>query len=158
MARCGRKPVLDEFKRREILAILAVGGSRRVAATYVGCSVTTIQNTADRDPEFAEQLRRKEFQSEIGYLENIRSAARDERYWRAAAWALERLNPERYGRRSPDAITIDQVKELLAQFAEVIVEEVPVPVFRKNVLKRLDAISGGLRGTPKKPRTTAHEV
>ena len=64
MAKCGRRPVLDEIKRREILAILAVGGSRRVAAKYVGCAVSTIQNTADRDPQFAAQLHRMEYQSD----------------------------------------------------------------------------------------------
>ena len=152
MARRGKLPALDEIKKAEILAILAVGGSRRVAAKYVGCATSTIQNTADRDPRFAEELRKKEFHSEIGYLQNIRNAARNERYWRAAAWALERLNPERYGRRGPDAITIDQVTELLAQFAEMIIEEVPVPLFRKNVLKRLDAISGQLKEASKKTK------
>ena len=141
----GRKPVLDGYKRREILAILAIGGSRRVAAKYVGCAVSTIQNTANRDPKFAEQLRQKEYGSEIGYLENIRNAARNERYWRAAAWALERLDPENYGRRSPDAITIGQIKEIMGQFAEIIVEEIPVAQYRKNVLKRFDAISGQLK-------------
>jgi hypothetical protein len=149
VAKRGRKRILDGYKRREIFAILAVGCSRAVAARYVGCSVQTIQNTADRDPNFAQQLRRREHQSEIGYLENIRAAARNERYWRAAAWALERLRPERYARRSPDAITIDQIKALLTQFAEIIVEEVPVAKYRKNILKRLDAISGALKGASK---------
>ena len=32
----GRKPVLDDAKRREICAILAIGGTRRMAARYVG--------------------------------------------------------------------------------------------------------------------------
>ncbi len=140
MAKCGRRPVLDEYKRREILAILAVGCTRQVAAEYVGCDASTIRRTAQRDPEFAEQLRRKELQSEIGYLENIRNAARSERYWRAAAWALERIDPEKYGKRGPDVITVEQVGELMTQFAEVIVEEVPVPQYRKNILKQLDAI------------------
>ncbi len=145
MAKCGRKPVLDEVKRAEILAILSVGCSRPVAAKYVGCVAATIQNTADRDPEFAEQLRHKEYGLEVGYLENIRSAARDGRYWRAAAWALERLNPQRYGQRQPDAITVDQIRELLTQFADIIVEEVPVAAYRKNVLKRLQAVSKQLK-------------
>ncbi len=147
MAKRGRKPVLDKIKRAEILAILAVGGSRTVAAEYVGCSVPTIRNTADRDPDFAKQLRQKEFGSEVGYLENIRQAARDARYWRAAAWALERLNPQRYGQRHPDAITVDQVRDLLVQFADIIAEEVPVALYRKNVLKRLQAISKRLKPT-----------
>ena len=150
MARRGRKRILDGYKRREILAILAVGGSREMAAQYVGCSAVTIQNTADRDPTFAERLRRKEKQWEVGYLDRIRVAARHERYWRAAAWALERLNPDRYGRRGPDVITVDQITELLSQFAEIIVEEVPVAKYRKNILKRLDAISCSLKDVSKK--------
>ena len=149
MARRGRRRILDGYKRREILAILAVGGSREIAAKYVGCCTSTIQNTADRDPKFAQQLRRKEKQWEIGYLDNIRIAARNERYWRAAAWALERLNPERYARRGPDVITINQLKTLLKEFTEIIVEEVPAK-YRKSILKRFRAISEGLKGASKK--------
>ena len=121
-----------------------------MAAKYVGCGATTIQSTADRDAKFAEQLRRREKDWEIGYLDNIRAAARSERYWRAAAWALERLKPERYARRGPDVITVKQVSALLTQFAEVIAEEVPVAKYRKNILKRLNAISEGLKGASRK--------
>ncbi len=150
MAKRGRKSVLAGYKRREILAILGVGCSRRVAAKYVGCSVSTIQNTADRDPNFAQKLRRTENASEIGYMENIRNAGRNERYWRAAAWALERLNPEKYGKRGPDVITVDQIRDLMAQFAEIIVEEVPVAKYRKNILRRIDAISDALKDASNK--------
>ena len=66
MAKCGRRSVLDEFKKREILAIVFVGCSRRTAARYVGCAVSTIANTAGRDPDFDEQLRKAEQQAEIG--------------------------------------------------------------------------------------------
>ena len=145
MARRGRRPVLDEIKRAEILAILSVGCSRRTAARYVGCAVSTIQNTADRDPTFAEALDRAEYQAEIAYLQNIQSAARKEQYWRAAAWALERKNPAEYARKSPDVLTLDQVKLLLADLAEIVVSRVPVPLYRKQILKRLDALCAGLR-------------
>ena len=145
MARRGRKRILDGYRRCEILAILTAGGTRDTAAKYVGCSVPTIQNTADRDPKFAEKLRKAEQGTEIAYLENIRKAARNERYWRAAAWALERINPSRYARRSPDAITIEEIKDLLGQLAEIITEEVPVAKYRKGILKRLSAISSGLK-------------
>ena len=149
MAKAGRRSVLDGYKRREILAILGVGCSRRVAAEYVGCAISTIQNTADRDRNFAEKLRQKEHGSEIGYMENIRNAARTERYWRAAAWALERLHPDKYGRRGPDVITVDEIKNLLAQFAEIIVEEIPVAEYRKSILKRLAVISDSLKDASK---------
>jgi hypothetical protein len=154
MAKRGRRPVLDGYKRREILAILAVGCSRSTAAKYVGCALSTIQNTADRDPGFAKQLRQNEHASEIGYMENIRRAARNERYWRAAAWALERLDPEQYGRRSPEVITLDQIGRLLAQFAEIVVEEVPVEKYRKAILKRFDALTGDLKEASKKRGAT----
>jgi len=145
VAKRGRPPVLDEIKKREILAILSVGCSRRSAASYVGCAVSTIQNTADRDAKFAEKLRRAEHQAEIAYLKNIQKAARKEQYWRAAAWALERRNPQEYGRRSPDVITLDQIRLILVEFAKIVVCEVPVPVYRKKVLKRLDALTAALQ-------------
>ena len=144
VAKCGRRPVLDQFKKREILAILSVGCSRRTAARYVGCATSTIQNTADRDPAFAEQLRHAECESEIGYLKNIRNAARKEQYWRAAAWALERRNPQDFAPRGPDVITVDQIKQIMAQFAAIIVEDVPVAKYRKRILKRLGAMTAGL--------------
>ena len=144
MAKRGRKPILDEYKRREILAILAVGCSRRTAARYVGCDHSTIRRTAERDEEFAKKLRHAEYQTEIAYLRNIQNAAKKEQYWRAAAWALERINPEQYARRSPDVITIEQISRLLSQFADIIVEEVPVAKYRKNILKRLEGLTKSL--------------
>jgi len=144
MAKCGRRPVLDQFKKREILALLTVGCSRRTAARYVGCATSTIQNTALRDAAFADELRRAEYKSEIGYLKSIQNAAKQEKYWRAAAWALERRNPQDFARRGPDVITVDQIKQILAQFAAIIVEEVPVAKHRKSILKRLGAMTAGL--------------
>ena len=137
--------MLDEVKKREILAILAVGGSRRTAARYVGCAVSTIQNTACRDAQFEQAIRRAEHQSELGHLQNIQTAAKQEQHWRAAAWALERRNPDEFGRRKPDVFTPEQIQFLLAQLAEIVLNEVPVASFRKRILKRLDALCAALR-------------
>jgi hypothetical protein len=135
---------LDEVKKREILAILAMGCSRRAAAKYVGCAPATIGNTAQRDPEFAAELENAESKAEIGYMKNIRKAANKEQYWRAAAWALERKYPEDYALRGPDAIARGEVVELLIQLTRVIVEEVPVSKLRKNLLKRLRSLSAAV--------------
>ena len=143
MGKCGRHPVLDAAKKREILAIIAVGCSRTVAAAYVGCAISTIQNTADRDPTFAEKLRQAACATELGLLKSIRNAAAKEQYWRAAAWALERRFPERYALRGPDVITLEQVTELLGQFSDIVTEEVPGR-FRKGVLKRLEELARSL--------------
>ena len=156
MATRGRQPVLDEIKQREILAILTVGCSRRAAARYVGCAVSTIQNTAERDQRFAEKLRRAENQHELTYLRNIQQAAKKPQYWRAAAWVLERVFPEKYARRGPEVITVDQIRQVLAQFAEIIVVEVPVAKYRQKILSRLEALTRSLYRSPQ-PEATDHE-
>ncbi len=150
MAKRGRPPILDEIKRREILAILSVGCSRTTAAGYVGCSVSTIQNTAERDPKFSEELRRAESRAEITFLQAIQKAARDERHWRAAAWVLERKHPEQYGRRKADALSVEQVKALLEQFAQAVVEQVPAARYRQKILKQLDRVLARLGKPPKR--------
>ena len=156
MAKCARRYALDETKQREILAILSVGCSRRTAARYVGCAHSTIRRTADRDPEFSEKLRQAENRQEFTYLGNIQQAAKKPQYWRAAAWVLERIFPEKYGRRGPDVITIDQIKQVLAQFTEIVVAEVPVAKYRQEIIKRLDALTKSLCRPPQ-PQGTDHE-
>ena len=150
MAKCGRKPVLDDIKKREIAALLAVGCSRQTAARYVGCAATTIHKTAERDEDFAAKLRQAYCNAEIGLLQNIRNAAKKEQYWRAAAWTLERRYPEKYARRGPDVITVDQISHLLSQFADIIVAEVPVAKYRKRILARLEVLNKSLLGPPRK--------
>ncbi|MBN2022483.1 MAG: hypothetical protein JW809_06775 [Pirellulales bacterium] len=145
MAQCGRRPVLDAFKKREILAILSVGCSRRTAALYVGCAPSTIGYTARRDPEFAAQIDRAEQASEITLMQHIRQAAMEPKYWRAAAWALERCHPSRYGSGRAGAISIDQIRALLNRFAQIVSEEVPVPKYRKAVLRQFRNLTTKLR-------------
>jgi hypothetical protein len=140
MSRRGRPPVLDHVKKREILAILTVGCSRRTAARYVGCAAATIQNTADRDAEFAAQLHHANHAAEIEYAKSIEKAAKKEQYWRAAAWALERLNPEDYGKRSPGKLTPEEVRTLLTRLTEILLDEVPVARRRKQMLRRFDRL------------------
>jgi hypothetical protein len=136
--KCGRPPVLDEIKKREIAAIVSMGCSRRTAARYVGCSPSTIQNTADRDETFAEKLERARSQAVVTHVKNINSAAKKAQYWRAAAWALERLCPEDYAAPHADTLNSDQVFKLLAYLSRVVVEELPVGEYRKKIMKRLD--------------------
>jgi hypothetical protein len=147
VGKCGRKPVLDEGKRREILAILSVGCSQTTAARYVGCAQSTIQRTAERDAGFAEKLRRAICSDEIGLLRHLRNAAKDPKYWRAAAWALERGFPDRYGVRGPDVITVKQITQMLTQIADIVSQDVP-ELCRKKILKRLDRLTESLQGKP----------
>jgi hypothetical protein len=139
----GRRSVLDAQKRAQIVAILSVGCSQAVAAQFVGCSDSTIRRTAQRDRAFGEEIRRARSNSEWALVKCIRKAAKKEQYWRAAAWALERGFPEKYGRRGPDAITIDQITLLLTKFSEILCEELP-DRYRSAVLKRMDALAAAM--------------
>ena len=154
MGRVGRRPVLDEGKRGKILAILSVGCSQSVAAEYVGCAVSTIQRTAERDPPFADDLCQAKCNAELGLIKNIRSAAKKEQYWRAAAWALERGFPEKYAPRGPDVITIEQIGQLLSKFSNIIVQDVPER-YRTEILKRMNEVAGGFGVTLKREAADA---
>ncbi len=140
MGKGGRPPVLDENKRGQIAAILSAGCSQTRAAQFVGCAHSTIQRTADRDPKFAKQLELAKCNAELGLVKSIRSAAQKEQYWRAAAWALERCFPEKYARRGPDVITVEDIGLLFARFCEVVVDVVPER-FRSVTLRKMDAVA-----------------
>src|SRR5438105_4491044 len=94
-----RPAVLTPVKQAEVCSIVALGGSRKLAARYVNCTPRTIRNTALRDPEFAEKLRKAEVSTEYDLLNVIRDAANtDAKYWQAARWVLQHVYPERYNR------------------------------------------------------------
>jgi hypothetical protein len=134
MPKPGRPQVLTEKKKAEILAILSTGCGRGTAAAYVRCALKTIANTARRDPEFAANLAQRENSPEIAHLTNLNRAGKDERYWRASAWTLERMFPQKYGVRPPDSITPEQLSVLMTQVAEMIVREITVARVRKRVI------------------------
>jgi hypothetical protein len=139
--RKSRRRVLDNVKQRELLAILSVGCSQTMAAKYVGCSPATIRREAARDAKFAEELAKAKGNAELGLVRNIRKAANKEQYWRAAAWALERMFPEKYARRGPDVLTVEQLAEVLDQLMERVMRHVPVGRYRQNIIKDVEALA-----------------
>jgi hypothetical protein len=116
---------LDTIKQSEICAIIAVGGSQRTAARYVGCAPNTIRRRAARDPEFARRLRRAEADFEVIHLSNIQQAGK--KSWNASAWLLERIYPERFAKRRPATIPVRQLKDVLTRLVGMIKEEVSDP-------------------------------
>ena len=133
---------LDAIKQREICAIIAVGGSRRTAAKYVGCAPSTIQRTIANDEDFAKRVARAEADLEIIQLSNIGQAGK--KSWNASAWLLERVYPERFGKRSPATIPIQQIDDVLTRLAAVIRKEVPEPERVKRLVKQIQRMLGKL--------------
>jgi hypothetical protein len=88
----GRPRALDEAKKREICALVAAGSTVSRASRYVGCVHKTVVNEARRDREFAEKLRRAEWQAEMDPLAALKGKAKTN--WRAAAFLLNRLDRE----------------------------------------------------------------
>ena len=129
------------------LTVLAMGGTRVTAAAYVGCHPDTIRKTELRDEEFAQNLEQAESKHEVSQLAYISSAGKESRHWRAAAWALERRYPGRYGQRRPELFTLDQVSHVVTQFASVILDEVTDSVQRERILARLTVLSASLQST-----------
>ncbi len=149
MATSGRQSALDAVKRGQICAILAVGGSRATAARYVKCAVSTIRRTAERDAAFAAEIERAEANLEVIHLSNIQRISK--RAWHASAWVLERVYPERYGRRAPDTVPVEQLQDLLHRFNEMLLEEIADEPFRERILARLNELIAKARpAAPKK--------
>lgn len=84
--------------------MLALGATRRSAAEFADCRRLDLEAELKRDPAFKLQVQQSELRPEIQLLRALVEAARDPKQWRAAAWALERLYPERYGAQKRTAI------------------------------------------------------
>jgi len=131
----------DADQRRRVLDMVSAGASRRRAAERVGCAPSTITRAAQRDPIFAEELFQAENALEFEAVQFIRHAAREPRYWRAAAWLLERKNPDAFAahRPAPEPGLDPRTARLLSQALVAIVEELP-PEGRDRALEKLEAV------------------
>lgn len=131
------RPPLDETARNTVLRVIGLGASHLVAADCAGCEPGDIESTAARDPAFRKLLRAAERQPEVHALEQIHLQTKN---WRAAAWLLERINPERYGKRKPRTLTADDMAEAFAHLRRSI-DFVHGAANRKRIWDRFDLIA-----------------
>jgi hypothetical protein len=97
----GRPCTLDDARCAEICDLVADGKSIRAVARLVGCNVKTIRRHAARNPNFGRLLATAEISARHDPLKMMRRAAGAS--WRAAAWLLERTDPQRYAKQPPGA-------------------------------------------------------
>ncbi|MCA9237029.1 MAG: hypothetical protein KDA44_16260 [Planctomycetales bacterium] len=135
----GRPRLLaDDEKRRLVCAMISVGAGIEAAARHAGCSTWTIRREAQRDEAFGRQLQQAETTAELTPLRMVRRAA--ETHWRAAAWLLERMCPERFARRAADSVAPDEVKSLLDKAASILVDECYDQSQQQRVVGRLQQL------------------
>jgi hypothetical protein len=135
----GRPRTLTQERRREFLSLIASGLGMELAARHVGCSPRTIRREMKRDPDFAFDLEFSEKKAPLNPMKALYEIAQEN--WRAAAWLLERLFPERFGRRpQTSALGKRQARQLLNEVLQIIDADVIDPAQR-------DRVSGRIRAT-----------
>jgi hypothetical protein len=122
--------MLTESQRHELVALLAAGYSRRAAARAVGCARSTLYRMEARDPEFAERVARAEGPGESPQKKQdprkIFPTLHQPANWRAAAWVLERLNPEDFGPpRNASNFDLLVEADIFRGFVELVRDEIP---------------------------------
>jgi hypothetical protein len=125
MKAIGRPPSFNEAMKGEVVRLVSQGFSVRLAARWVGCAEGTIRYARKRDPQFARQFEQGQIEREMELLRIIREAAKDPRQWRAGAWWLERMFPERYAPCKGKGISAQQLVERVDQFFDDIEGRVP---------------------------------
>lgn len=103
MAKRGRPRVIDDGVRELLVGLVGMGCSRKQAARHVGVGASTLFAALKADEGFAAKVRRAEMQQDITPLRRI--LEHSQKSWRAAAWILERQNPNRYARRPPRMVS-----------------------------------------------------
>jgi hypothetical protein len=82
---------------KRLTEAISLGSTRKLAAQYAGIDEDTLRAWEKRYPEFKASLLEAEGRAVVGWLAKIEKAANDGT-WQAAAWKLERLHAEDYGR------------------------------------------------------------
>jgi len=116
---------LNVDQRRRACALLALGGTRRVAAEFADCRRLDLEAEIQRDPAFKLMVQQSELRPEIEILRTLQEAARDPKQWRAAAWALERLYPERYGACKRNALKGADMRIFMALIDQKLERAIP---------------------------------
>lgn len=118
---------------RDITSYISEGNPPTIAATLVGISPSTYFNWmskgSEKTPrfmEFSELIKRATAQSIANRVAHISRAA-EGGHWRAAAWLLEKMEPELFGPnqiksqkvKDSDEISIQRLEESVAQILEI---------------------------------------
>lgn len=133
--------------RKEIIDVLAGGGSRAEAAMRAGCGPSAIAAECRHDDKFAKQVWDAEVGGKFALVNQILVAARGSEGkpgdWRAAAWLLERKHWKEFGKRSPDQVSPEQLVAVISRLVTAILADVPEE-HRNKARANVDLVLGTL--------------
>jgi hypothetical protein len=134
----GRERILDDGKQREVCALVSAGCSLQAAASYVECATNTIRREAARNPDFGRRFREAQLQAQLRPLQAMRKAANS--HWRAAAWMLERGDPDHFARRPAPAFRPKQAQALRHDIAAILEAEIDNPSLLRRIKKQIQLL------------------
>lgn len=127
----------------QICALISLGCSFRRAAKLSGVPESTVRSTMGRDPEFSERVRKAELSREVTPLNHLRNA--QEKSWRAAAYMMERINPQDFSRRWPPQPTNEDLASIMDQFGHAMWKRISHPEDRRAVAEWLQGVLRSLQ-------------
>jgi transposase len=143
------KRFFDERRRKSVIAMLSLGMTRRDAAHCIGCNIATLYNEAARNRSFRVALIEAESGFEVRHRKRIDDASKESKNWRASAWALL----QKQKRLALHTATQEQIDQILAEFAAILIAEIPDVRTRKQILGKLCRAMGAKQ----KSKTTRKE-
>lgn len=116
----GRQREFTPEKQTEFCGLVAKGLTVAEAARQIGVSLRTVQREVRCDEDFEHDLCLAQEVAPVNPLKLMQQAAKT--HWRAAAWMLERTDPERFGKRRPRSCGLEQLQAALAAMVEAAVK------------------------------------
>lgn len=116
----GRKSKLTPEVEKAITDSLTAGATVADACAYAGVSDDSFYRYIRDNADFADAVKSAKAKARVNAVLRIRKAA-DNGVWQAAAWFLERSDPENWGQKSRVAIDIryvEMVKQIDALAAQ----------------------------------------
>jgi hypothetical protein len=89
------KSKLTPELQKLICTLLQAGNTKKVAAEAAGIAESTFYDWMQTTPAFAAAVEKAEAEAEATLVTRVAKAASNS--WRAAAWLLERRNPDEWG-------------------------------------------------------------
>ena len=130
-------PALDEPDLRQLCLLVSRGCTVPEAARCLGLKLADLRHERDTNDRFRRKLARAKMKARLAPLRAMQKAMLKD--WRAAAWLLERTQPEKFARRNHRAFTQKQAAALVQDVARIVAEEVASKPATDRLNSRLEA-------------------